>query len=69
MPKSRLCGGRWASHLRTINGNLYRNRTGVPWRDLPARFGKWKTVYERHRRDHESSTAGQGAQRDAGDAG
>ncbi|MET9573574.1 transposase [Streptomyces virginiae] len=25
-------------------------RTGVPWRDLPARFGKWKTVYERHRR-------------------
>ncbi|OIJ85810.1 IS5 family transposase [Streptomyces sp. MUSC 14] len=33
-----------------INGILYRNRTGVPWRDLPARFGKWKTVYERHRR-------------------
>jgi transposase len=29
---------------------LYRNRTGAPWRDLPARFGKWKTVYERHRR-------------------
>lgn len=32
------------------NGILYRNRTGVPWRDLPMRFGKWKTVYERHRR-------------------
>ncbi|MFB7356148.1 transposase [Streptomyces gardneri] len=28
----------------------FRQRTGVPWRDLPARFGKWKTVYERHRR-------------------
>ncbi|MGP8303607.1 IS5 family transposase [Streptomyces inhibens] len=22
----------------------------VPWRDLPARFGKWKTVHDRHRR-------------------
>lgn len=24
-------------------------RTGVRWRDLPERFGPWKTVYERHR--------------------
>lgn len=50
LPKSGKRGGRWASHRRIINGILYRNRTGVPWRDLPARFGKWKTVYERHRR-------------------
>ncbi len=33
-----------------INRILFRGRTGVPWRDLPARFGKWKTVYERHGR-------------------
>lgn len=33
-----------------INEILFRIRTGVPWRDLPARFGSWKTVYERHRR-------------------
>ncbi len=33
-----------------INGILFRQRTGVPWRDLPARFGKWKTVHDRHRR-------------------
>ncbi len=50
LPKSGQRGGRWASHRRSINGILYRNRTGVPWRDLPARFGKWKTVHERHRR-------------------
>ncbi|UQA91131.1 IS5 family transposase [Streptomyces halobius] len=50
LPKSGQRGGRWVSHRRVINGILYRNRTGVPWRDLPARFGKWKTVYERHRR-------------------
>lgn len=28
---------------------LHRVRTGVQWRDLPERFGPWKTVYERHR--------------------
>ena len=25
-------------------------RTGVTWRDLPQRFGPWKTVYQRKRR-------------------
>jgi transposase len=29
---------------------LYRIRTGVQWRDLPERYGLWKTVHERHRR-------------------
>jgi transposase len=24
--------------------------SGAPWRDLPERYGKWKTVYERLRR-------------------
>jgi transposase len=33
-----------------INGILFRLRAGVPWRDLPVRFGDWKTVHERHRR-------------------
>lgn len=32
-----------------IDGSLQRLRTGVHWRDLPERFGPWKTVYERHR--------------------
>ncbi|MEU2931183.1 IS5 family transposase [Streptomyces sp. NPDC007251] len=50
LPKSGKRGGRWAGHRRVINGILYRLRTGVPWRDLPVRFGPWKTVYERHRR-------------------
>ncbi len=50
LPKTGQRGGRWKSHRRVIDGILFRERTGVPWRDLPARFGKWKTVYERHRR-------------------
>ncbi len=33
-----------------VNGILFRLRTGIPWRDLPARFGKWKTMHDRHRR-------------------
>ncbi|GAA3050222.1 hypothetical protein GCM10020229_72140 [Kitasatospora albolonga] len=33
-----------------VNGVLYRIRTGVQWRDLPERYGPWKTVHERHRR-------------------
>jgi transposase len=45
------CGrcGRWRDHRQVIDGILHRVRTGVQWRDLPERFGSWKTVYERHR--------------------
>ncbi|MFF0690777.1 IS5 family transposase [Streptomyces albogriseolus] len=43
-------GGRWHCHRRVINGILFRLRTGLPWRDLPPHFGKWQTVYDRHRR-------------------
>jgi transposase len=30
-----------------LNAVIWRVRTGVPWRDLPDRFGPWKTVYNR----------------------
>ena len=30
-----------------IDAVLYRLKTGSPWRDLPPRFGPWKTVYNR----------------------
>ena len=26
---------------------LWLTRTGAPWRDLPERYGSWKTVYSR----------------------
>lgn len=28
---------------------LWIARTGSPWRDLPAEFGKWNTVFQRFR--------------------
>lgn len=33
-----------------VDAVLYRAKTGVPWRDLPERFGPWRTVYNRFRR-------------------
>lgn len=33
-----------------IDGIRFRVRTGVPWRDLPERYGPWQTVYGLFRR-------------------
>jgi transposase len=33
-----------------VDAVLYRYRMGVPWRDLPARFGDWNIVYQRFNR-------------------
>ncbi len=35
---------------RVINGIFYKLRTGVPWRDLPERYGPYTTVYNRFNR-------------------
>jgi transposase len=34
-------------HRTIINGLLWLLRTGAPWRDLPERYGSWKTVASR----------------------
>lgn len=33
-----------------VEAVIYRYRAGIPWRDLPERFGDWKNVHRRHRR-------------------
>lgn len=33
-----------------VNGILCKLSTGAAWRDLPERYGPWRTVYERFRR-------------------
>jgi len=33
-----------------VEAVLYRYRAGVPWRDLPERFGSWKNVHTRFSR-------------------
>jgi transposase len=37
-----------------VEAVLYRYRAGIPWRDLPERFGDWKAVHTRHTRWAES---------------
>jgi len=34
-------------HRMTLEGILYRMRTGCPWRDLPREFGHWSSVFRR----------------------
>lgn len=35
-----------ADSREMLDGVLWILRTGAPWRDLPARFGPWQTVYD-----------------------
>lgn len=35
---------------QVVEGIIYRYRSGIPWRDLPAWFVPWQTVWKRHRR-------------------
>ncbi|MFI2563748.1 transposase, partial [Paenarthrobacter sp. NPDC018779] len=35
---------------RVVEGIIYRYRCGIAWRDVPAEFGPWQTIWKRHRR-------------------
>ena len=48
--------GRPPTDVRTIvDAALYKTRTGITWRELPAEFGSWQTALRRHRQLIESS--------------
>jgi transposase len=34
----------WRDHRQVLNGIVFRIRSGIPWRDLPERYGPWHTV-------------------------
>jgi transposase len=46
-PRPRKRGGQWKDDRTVLNGIFWRLNTGAPWRDLPERYGKWKTVHDR----------------------
>ena len=50
------CSGRRTDHGRNVSAArlfmeavLWIAQTGTPWRDLPAEFGKWNSVFSRFR--------------------
>jgi transposase len=51
LPKGRKPGRlpKW-SKRQLIDGIRWRGRVGAPWRDVPARYGPWATVYGLYRR-------------------
>ena len=39
-----------------IEAVIYRYRSGIPWRDLPERFGDWNNIARRHKRWSDNGT-------------
>jgi transposase len=46
-PQSPKTGRPNKDHRTVINGILWVLRTGAPWRDLPERYGPWRTIASR----------------------
>jgi transposase len=57
LPKPKKAGRppKW-SKRQLINGIRWRTRTGAPWRDIPAEYGPWQTVYGLFRRGQREGT-------------
>ena len=49
-PQKPVIGRPMLDHRRIVGGMLWVAGTGSSWRDLPAEFGPWETVYSRYRR-------------------
>jgi transposase len=50
LPQVGRRNGRWRDHRQVVNGICWKLATGAPWRDIPERYGPWKTCHERLRR-------------------
>ena len=40
-------GGTTPDNRLFVDAFIYRDRTGIPWRDLPERYGDWKATHKR----------------------
>jgi len=54
LPSNGKRGGQWNDHRTTLNGIFWILHAGAQWREMPERYGNWKSVYDRfarYRRD------------------
>jgi transposase len=57
LPRGKKPGRRRKSTRRQLIGGIrWRVRTGAPWRDVPARYGPWQSVYGLFRRWQRDAT-------------
>jgi transposase len=54
-------GRPWRDHRRLLDAMFWILKTGSPWRDLPAEFGPWLTVFSRFQRWRADGTLARGA--------
>ena len=47
LPAAGKRGGRWNDHHTTLNGIFWWLYSGAQWREVPERYGKWQSVYDR----------------------
>jgi len=45
-----MWGGQLKITAKSIEAVLYRYLPGIPWRDLPERFGDFRVIHTRHSR-------------------
>ena len=56
LPANGKRGGQWNEHRRTFNGIFWILHSGAQWREMPERYGKWKSVYDRFARWRKDGT-------------
>lgn len=50
LPRHPKRGHAYKDHKPVVNGIVWRQKTGAPWRDIPERYGSWKTCHDRFTR-------------------
>ena len=50
LPPNGKKGGQWKDHRHMIDAILWALSDGGRWRNIPAEFGPWQTVYDRFRK-------------------
>lgn len=56
MPVNGRRGGQWNNHRIMLNGMFWILHTGAQWREMPERYGKWQSIYDRFNRWRKDGT-------------